>query len=176
MKSRINLKKKIFDIPDFPQKGIIFRDITPLLLDPISFNEAINQMLTKIKKYKIDKVMGIESRGYLFGPILANKLNAGFIPVRKINKLLPRETVEQTYALEYGTDGVKIHADSIRKGEKVIIVDDLIATGGTALATAKLAEKLGGNVIALVFLNELCFLNPRAKLSRYKIISLLKYR
>jgi len=175
MYKRLNFKDKIFDIPDFPQKGVIFRDLTPLLLDPQYFNEAIRQMLAKIKNLKIDLVLGIDSRGFIFGPIIARELKVGFVPVRKVNKLLPRETVEQKYKLEYGTDGVKIHADSIIPGQRVLIVDDLVATGGTALATAKLVEKLGGKVAALLFLNELTYLYPRKKLKGYKIISFIKF-
>lgn len=171
----MNLRDKIFDIPDFPQKGIVFRDLTPLLLDPEYFKEAIRQMLAKIKDLKIDVVCGIDSRGFLFGPVLADRLNVGFVPVRKINKLLPRKTVEQKYDLEYGQDGVKIHADSIKPGEKVLIVDDLAATGGTARATCKLVEKLGGQIAALLFLSELTYLKPRKKIGQYKIISLIKY-
>ncbi|MBI4999245.1 adenine phosphoribosyltransferase [Candidatus Gottesmanbacteria bacterium] len=172
---RINLKDKIFDVPDFPQKGIIFRDLTPLLLNPKYFAEAIRQMMAKIKNLKIDVVLGIDSRGFIFGPIIARELKIGFVPVRKVNKLLPRKTVAQEYKLEYGVDGVKIQADSIKPGQKVLIVDDLIATGGTALATAKLVEKLRGKVVALLFLNELTYLKPREKLKRYKVISLIKF-
>lgn len=174
-KKKLNLKDRIFDVSDFPEKGIIFRDITPLLLDPKYFAEAIKQMMAKIKRLKIDVVCGIDSRGFIFGPVIAQKLGVGFVPVRKVNKLLPRETVEETYALEYGTDGVKMHADSIKPQDRVLIVDDLVATGGTASATAKLIEKLGGKVIALLFLNELTYLNPRKKLRGYKVISLIKF-
>jgi adenine phosphoribosyltransferase len=171
----MNLRDKIFDIPDFPEEGILFRDLTPLLLDPLYFKEAIRQMLEKIKGLKVDVVAGIDSRGFLFGPVIADRLGVGFIPVRKINKLLPRKTVEQKYALEYGTDGVKIHEDSIKKGQNVLVVDDLIATGGTVSATVKLVEKLGGKVSALLFLSELTYLNPRKNLKGYKIISLIQY-
>lgn len=173
---KINLRDKIYDIPDFPKKGIVFRDITPLLADPRYFREAIRLMLLKIKPLKPDKILGIDSRGFIFGPVLAEKLGVGFVPVRKVNKLLPRKTVEETYSLEYGKDGVKMHADSVLPGERVIIVDDLAATGGTAMATCKLTEKLGGKVAALVFLNELCYLSPRKALKGYKVISLVKYR
>lgn len=175
MRKKINLKDRIFDVPDFPEKGIIFRDITPLLLDPKYFAEAIRQMMAKIKRVKIDIVCGIDSRGFIFGPVIAQKLGVGFVPVRKVNKLLPRETVEETYALEYGTDGVKMHADSIKPQDRVLIVDDLVATGGTAKATAKLVEKLEGKVVALLFLNELTYLKPRKKLAGYKVISLIKF-
>ena len=171
----MNLRDKIYDVADFPQKGVLFRDLTPLLLDPKYFKEAIRQMLAKIKGLKIDVVAGIDSRGFLFGPIIADRLGVGFVPVRKINKLLPRKTIEQKYDLEYGTDGVKIHQDSIKKGQQVLIVDDLVATAGTAKATCQLVEKLSGKISALLFLSELTYLNPRDKLGNYKIISLIKY-
>ncbi len=176
MSYRINLRDKIYDIPDFPEEGVVFRDLTPLLLTPRYFNEAIRQMLARIKSIKFDKILAIETRGYLFGAILAYKRKVGFIPVRKINKLLPRATVSQQYKTEYSIDGVKVHEDALKRGEKVLIVDDLVATGGTALATAKLVEKLGGKVAAFLFLNELCYLNPRKKLVGYKVISLIKFR
>jgi adenine phosphoribosyltransferase len=173
---KINLRDRIFDIPDFPEKGVVFRDITPLLLDPKYFAEAIRQMVEKAKKLKPDVIVGIDSRGFIFGPPVAQKLKIGFVPARKVNKLLPRETVEETYALEYGTDGVKMHADSVKPGDRVLIIDDLIATGGTARATAKLVEKLGGKVVAFLFLVELSYLNPRQKLKGFRVISLVKFR
>ncbi len=173
---KLNLRDKIADIPDFPEKGVVFRDITPLLLDAKYFNETIKQMVEKVRHLKIEVVLGIDSRGFLFGPVIARELGVGFVPVRKANKLLPRETVQQTYTLEYGTDGVKIHTDSISPGQRALIVDDLVATGGTALATAKLVEKLGGKVTAFLFLNELCFLKPRKQLCGYKVLSLIKFR
>jgi len=171
----MNLRDKIYDIPDFPQEGVLFRDLTPLLLDPVYFKEAIRQMLSKIKGLKVDVVAGIDSRGFLFGPVIADRLGVGFVPVRKINKLLPRKTVKQEYALEYGKDGVKIQADSIKSGQQVLVIDDLVATGGTVKATCQLVEKLGGKIAALLFLSELTYLNPRDKLGNYKIISLIKY-
>ncbi len=173
---KLNLKDKIIDIPDFPQKGIVFRDLTPLLLDPKYLREAIRQMAEKTKKLKIDTVCGIDSRGFIFGPILAYKLRVGFVPIRKINKLLPRKVVKQIYKLEYGTDGVKMHDDAIKKGDRVLIVDDLIATGGTARAAGRLVKKLGGKIVAFLFLNELCYLNPRKKLKGYKVVSLIKFK
>lgn len=172
---KLNLRDKIYDIPDFPEKGVTFRDLTPLLLDPRYFAVAISQMAEKIKSLKIDKILAIETRGYFFACPLAQKLKIGLVPVRKVNKLLPRKTVTQEYKTEYSTDGVKIHEDAIQKGERVLIVDDLVATGGTALATAKLVEKVGGKVAAFLFLNELTYLKPREKLKGYKIISLIKY-
>lgn len=171
----LNLKDKIYDIPDFPEKGVTFRDLTPLLLDPKYYREAIRQMFLKVKNLKIDKVFGIETRGYFFACSLAEKLKAGLVPVRKVNKLLPRRTVTVEYQTEYSADGVKIHADAVSKGERVLIVDDLAATGGTALAAANLVEKMGGKVAAFLFLNELTYLKPREKLKGYKIISLIKY-
>ncbi len=171
----MNLRDKIYDIPDFPQKGITFRDLTPLMLDPHYFKETIRRMLNKIKHLKIDVICGIDSRGFLFGPVLADRLNVGFVLVRKSNKLLPRKTIEQKYASEYGTDGVKIHTDSIKPGQRALIVDDLVATGGTVKATCQLVEKLGGKVVGLLFLSELTHLKPRIKLKKYKIISLIKY-
>lgn len=176
MKKKLNLRDKIAKIADFPQKGVVFRDLTPLLLDPRYLRETIRQIMDKIKKLKIDVVCGIDSRGFIFGPILAYKLGVGFVPVRKINKLLPRKVVKQIYKLEYGTDGVKMHDDAIKKGERILIVDDLVATGGTAKATASLVEKLGGKVVAFLFLNELSSLHPRKKLKGYKVISLIKFK
>ncbi|MDP3998634.1 MAG: adenine phosphoribosyltransferase [bacterium] len=171
----MNLRDKIYDVSDFPQKGVVFRDLTPLLLDPRYLDETIQQMLKKVKNIKFDLVCGIDSRGFIFGPIIAYKRKVGFIPVRKVNKLLPRKSVEETYKLEYGVDGVKVHADSIQKGQRVLIVDDLAATGGTAKAAGKLVEKLGGKVAGFLFLNELTYLKPRETLKRYKVISLIKF-
>lgn len=172
---KLNLKDKIYNISDFPEKGVTFRDLTPLLLDPKYYAEAIKQMYEKIKTLKVDKVLAIETRGYFFACPLAQKLKAGLVPVRKINKLLPRKTISQEYQTEYSTDGVKIHEDAVKRSEKVLIVDDLVATGGTAKATAALVEKIGGKVSAFLFLNELSYLNPRQNLKGYKIISLLKF-
>jgi len=172
---KLTLRDKILDISDFPEKGVTFRDLTPLLLDSKYYREAIRQMFDKIKNLKIDKILAIETRGYFFACPLAQKLKVGLVPVRKINKLLPRKTVSQEYKTEYSIDGVKIHEDAIKKGKRVLIVDDLLATGGTALATAKLVEKMGGKVAAFLFLNELTYLNPGRKLSGYKIISLIKF-
>lgn len=172
---KLNLREKIYDIPDFPEKGVTFRDLTPLLLDPKYFNAAIGQIMEKVKNLNFTKILAIETRGYLLGAVLAYKRKVGFVPVRKINKLLPRKTVSQNYKTEYSTDGVKIHEDAVQKGEKVLIVDDLVATGGTALATAKLAEKAGGKVAGFLFLNELTYLQPRKLLKDYRIISLIKF-
>ncbi len=172
---KLNLKDKIYDVPDFPEKGVMFRDLTPLLLDSKYFNETIRLMLEKIRNLRFTKILGIETRGYLFGTVLAYKRKVGFVPVRKLNKLLPRKTVTMEYRTEYSTDGIKVHEDAFGKGERVLIVDDLIATGGTALATAKLAEKMGGKVAAFLFLSELTYLNPRENLKGYEIISIIKF-
>lgn len=172
----MDFKKYIADIPDFPEEGIIFRDVTPLLKDKTAYKESILAIAQWIKELNvdIDAVAGPEARGFIFGCPLAYEINAGFIPVRKPGKL-PRETVSEEYALEYGTNEVQIHADSIKPGENVIIVDDLLATGGTVEATVKLIEKLGGHVAGIAFLIELEALKGRDKLEGYNIFSLMKY-
>ena len=169
-----DLKKYIRSIRDFPIKGIMFRDITTLLKDPIALKETLNQLNSFSKGYKIDKVVGIESRGFIFGAMLANELKAGFVPVRKPGKL-PAEKESQTYQLEYGLDKIEIHKDAINPGDKVLIHDDLLATGGTAEATCKLIEKLSGEVVLISFIVELTFLNGREKLRNYKVNSLITY-
>ncbi|MEI6613528.1 MAG: adenine phosphoribosyltransferase [Chrysiogenales bacterium] len=170
----MELAKLIRDVPDFPKKGIIFKDITTLLQDGDALRQAINQMVKKYLDAGIDKVVGIEARGFIFGGILAYKLACGFVPARKPGKL-PYRTIREEYTLEYGTNALEIHEDSITPGEKVLIVDDLLATGGTALATAKLVEKLGGEVVAIEFMIELGFLQGREKLLKYPVHSLLAY-
>ena len=169
--------KKIRDfirtIPDFPKKGILFRDITPLLRDKEAFRKAI-ALLQQECPEDIKTIIGIESRGFILGAALAANLKVGFIPIRKKGKL-PYRTVEITYQLEYGTETIEIHTDSIQKGEEVILVDDLLATGGTAAASAKLIEKIGGKIIKILFLIELTDLKGREKLKKYNIFSLLKY-
>ncbi len=172
----MDFKKYIADILDFPEEGIIFRDVTPLLKDKTAYKESILAIAQWIKELNvdIDAVAGPEARGFIFGCPLAYEINAGFIPVRKPGKL-PRETVSEEYALEYGTNEVQIHADSIKPGENVIIVDDLLATGGTVEATVKLIEKLGGHVAGIAFLIELEALKGRDKLEGYNIFSLMKY-
>ena len=169
--------KKIRDfirtIPDFPKKGILFRDITPLLRDKEAFRKAI-ALLQQECPEDIKTIIGIESRGFILGGALAANLKVGFIPIRKKGKL-PYRTVGITYQLEYGTETIEIHTDSIQKGEEVILVDDLLATGGTAAASAKLIEKIGGKIIKILFLIELTDLKGREKLKKYKIFSLLKY-
>jgi adenine phosphoribosyltransferase len=172
----MELEKIIRDVPDFPKKGIIFKDITTLLQDGEAFRLALNRML---KKYldadaKIDKVMGIEARGFIFAGVLAYKLGCGFVPARKPGKL-PYRTIREEYTLEYGTNALEIHEDAFKAGEKVLIVDDLLATGGTALAAALLVEKLGGEVAGIEFLIELDFLKGREKLAKYPVHSLITY-
>jgi len=169
-----NLKKYIRSIWDFPIKGVMFRDITTLLKEPSAIKETLNQLLSFAGDVKVDKVIGIESRGFIFGAMLANELKAGFVPVRKPGKL-PAETESQTYQLEYGLDKIEIHKDAIQPGDKVLIHDDLLATGGTAEATCKLVEKLGGEVVKISFIIELTFLNGREKLRKYKVNSLILY-
>src|SRR3954468_18082003 len=169
-----HLKKLIREIPDFPKPGILFYDITTLLKDKTGFATLIDALSEHFISDKIDLVLGMEARGFIFGPAVAYRLNAGFIPVRKPGKL-PAATQKYDYALEYGTNTLEIHSDAIQKGQRVIIVDDLLATGGTAAATAKLAESLGAEIAGMGFVVELDFLNPREKLKQYDVFSLLHY-
>ncbi|MBI3307681.1 MAG: adenine phosphoribosyltransferase [Candidatus Omnitrophica bacterium] len=169
-----SLKKIIRDIPDFPKKGIIFKDITPLLKHPEAFRHCVDLIAEHLKSLKIDYVIGIESRGFIFSPLLAYNLNVGFVPVRKQGKL-PSLTHRMAYALEYGEAVLEIHQDAIHGGARVAIVDDLLATGGTALAAANLVEKIGGKVVSIDFLIELEFLKGRGKLANYDVFSILKY-
>ena len=170
----MNFKKYVRDIANFPGEGITFKDITPLLQDAEALAGAGEALFQLIKNNKIDKVVGMESRGFFFGPMLATRLNAGFVPVRKRGKL-PHQIISESYELEYGTDVLEIHVDSILKGEKVLIHDDVLATGGTAEAVCKLIEKLGGEVVQCNFLMELNFLKGREKLSGYPVASLIQY-
>lgn len=172
----MDLTKYVESIVDFPEKGIIFRDVTPLMGDKDAFKETIDRFVAWAKNLNvnIDVIAGPEARGFLFGCPVAYNLNAGFVPVRKPGKL-PRETVSESYALEYGTNEIHMHADSIKPGQNVIIVDDLLATGGTVEATVKLVEKLGGHVVGIAFLIELVGLNGRDKLQGYNVYSILKY-
>ncbi|MEW6557649.1 MAG: adenine phosphoribosyltransferase [Elusimicrobiota bacterium] len=170
----MNLKKLIRDVPDFPKQGIIFKDITPLLKNAKGFRLAINKMAKKYRDKEIDKIASMESRGFIFGAALALKLGVGFVPIRKKGKL-PYKTVCEEYQLEYGTDILEIHEDAIAKDENVLIVDDVLATGGTAKAVCTLVEKLGGKIVGTCFLIELSFLNPYEKLKNYEICSLIKY-
>lgn len=168
------LQKLIRDVPDFPKKGILFKDITPVLKDPKSFAFIIDHFTEQLKPLNLDYIVGIESRGFIFSPVLAYNIGAGFIPVRKKGKL-PSLTEQVAYELEYGEAVLEIHQDSLEKGARVAIVDDLLATGGTALAAAHLVEKLGGKVEKIAFLIELAFLKGRGKLSRYDVVSLIQY-
>ena len=168
------LKKYIREVPDFPKEGILYYDISTLLQDPLALRMTIDQFVWLFANEHVDKVVGIESRGFMFGSIVAYNLNAGFVPVRKPGKL-PAHTIEEEYELEYGTDKLEIHSDGIESGERVLIVDDLIAIGGTAAATARLVESVGGEVVGLGFVVELAFLDGRSRLSGYSVESLIKY-
>ena len=168
------IKTAIRDVPDFPKKGIIFKDITTLLVKGDLFKKVIDQFADHYQSKGIEKVMGIESRGFIFGAPIAYKLNAGVIPIRKKGKL-PYKTVSATYALEYGTDTLEMHEDALKPGANVLIVDDLLATGGTAKATAELVEKVGGKIFGFAFLIELLFLEGRKNLKGYDIFSLIQY-
>ena len=170
----MNLKKLIRDIPNFPIEGIVFKDITTLLKDPNGYSETLEQLFNLAKDNGITKVIGIESRGFIFGGALADKLNAGFIPIRKPGKL-PAETVTESYDLEYGTDTIEIHKDAINTGDKVLIHDDLLATGGTMEAACKLVEKLGAEIVQISVLIDLTFLNGKDKLKGYEIKALMEY-
>ncbi|MDP2304364.1 MAG: adenine phosphoribosyltransferase [Ignavibacteria bacterium] len=169
-----DIKNYIRSIKDFPKQGIMFRDITTILKNPMAMKQAEIELFEFTVGKQVDKVVGIESRGFIFGSILARRLNVGFIPIRKPGKL-PAEKVSQTYQLEYGTDTIEIHKDAISKGDKVLIHDDLLATGGTAKAACELIEKLGGEVVQFSFLVELTFLPGREKLSNYDVRSIVQY-
>jgi adenine phosphoribosyltransferase len=168
------LKQMIREVPDFPKPGILFYDITTLLKDKIGFATLIDKFSQHYISQKVDLVLGMEARGFIFAPALAYRLNAGFVPVRKPGKL-PAKTVKYDYALEYGTNSLEIHKDAIQKGQRVLIVDDLLATGGTAEATVELASSLGAEIAGLGFVVELDFLNGRQKLKNYDVMSLLHY-
>jgi adenine phosphoribosyltransferase len=169
-----HLKAAIREVPDWPKKGILFYDITTLLKKGPHFREVIDALIAPYADKKIDLVLGIEARGFIFAPSVALALNAGFVPVRKPGKL-PAPTYRATYALEYGSDSLEIHQDAITPGQRVLIVDDLIATGGTTRAVAEMVEKMGGTVVGLAFVVELEFLHGRDKLTKYEVTSLLKY-
>ncbi|MHB1686257.1 MAG: adenine phosphoribosyltransferase [Ignavibacteriaceae bacterium] len=171
----MDLKRYIRNVKDFPKEGIMFRDITTLLKDADALKNTIDELYELAKNLNVTKVVGIESRGFIFGSMLAEKLNAGFIPIRKPGKL-PAETESKTYALEYGNDTIEIHKDAIKIGERVLLHDDLLATGGTALAAANLIEKLGGEVVQLSFVIELSFLQGRNKLKNYNVKALVDYK
>src|SRR6185436_3568065 len=169
-----DLKKLIREVPDFPKKGILFYDITTLLKDKGGFRKVIDALTEQIRSYKADVVIGIEARGFIFAPALAYHLGAGFVPVRKPNKL-PSATERISYELEYGLDTLEVHKDAVSKGTRVLIADDLLATGGTALAASNLVERLGGEVAGHAFVVELDFLKGRDRLSGYNVSSLLRY-
>ncbi len=167
-------KKLIREVPDFPKPGILFYDITTLLKDPTGFRNVIDCLTEKVRPLKPDLILGIEARGFIFAPALAYHLGTGFVPVRKPKKL-PAPTESVSYELEYGTDKLEIHKDALKPGARVVIADDLLATGGTALATIRLVEKLGAKVAATTFVVELDFLKGRDRLNGYNVISLVNY-
>ncbi|MGH9780094.1 MAG: adenine phosphoribosyltransferase [Candidatus Acidiferrales bacterium] len=169
-----DLKQLIREVPNWPKPGILFYDITTLLKDPQGFRTLIDSLYDHYHARPVDVVAGIEARGFIFGPALAYRLGAGFVPIRKPNKL-PAEKVKETYALEYGTDAVEMHMDAIRPGQRVLVCDDLLATGGTAGAAARLVQKLGGEVVGCGFAIELTFLHGRRKLDGLDVFSLLQY-
>jgi len=168
------LKKLIREVPDFPKKGILFYDITTLLKDKAGFKKVVEYLTEKIRPFQPDVVLGIEARGFIFAPALAYNLGAGFVPVRKPKKL-PAETERISYELEYGMDTLEIHKDAVKPGMSVVVADDLLATGGTSLATVRLVEKLGGKVAAVSFVIELVALKGRDRLTGYEVVSLLQY-
>ena len=169
-----SLKSLIRDVPDFPKPGIVFKDITTLLKDPIAFRRALDLFTVLCGDQPVDAVMAIESRGFILGSALADRLGVGFVPVRKPGKL-PSRTIKCTYDLEYGTDCLEVHEDAFARGQRVLVVDDVIATGGTARAAGELASQLGATVAAYAFLVELGFLNGRAKLGDAQVLSLIRY-
>jgi adenine phosphoribosyltransferase len=170
----VDLSRFIRDVPDFPRKGIVFKDITPLLQDRNALRHALESLAGRFEGRGVKKVVGIESRGYIFAPAIALRLGAGFVPVRKPGKL-PWKTASEEYSLEYGSDRLEIHVDALEPGEKVLIVDDLLATGGTASATRRLAERLGAQVVGAGFLVELRFLEGRGRLPGIDVVSLVQY-
>jgi adenine phosphoribosyltransferase len=174
MKADAYVKSKIRTVPGFPVQGIMFKDITTLLQDADSFSFVVAEMLKAVKGRKIDKVVSAESRGFIFGSVLAHELGAGFVPLRKPGKL-PWKTIREEFDTEYSKDAFEVHTDSIGKGERVILVDDLLATGGTMAAAAKLVERLGGEVVGILALIELGFLKGREKLKGYDIFTIVNY-
>ena len=168
------LKRYIREIPNWPKPGILFYDITTLIKDPVGLHHSVDALANYYVGRLIDRVVGVEARGFIFAPMVAYRLNAGFVPVRKPKKL-PADTAKVSYSLEYGQDSLEMHRDAITPGQEVLIIDDLLATGGTAVAVAQLVESLGGHVAGLGFVVELDFLKGREKLSKYKVHSLLHY-
>jgi adenine phosphoribosyltransferase len=173
MKNDSSLEKSIRHIPDFPKPGIIFYDVTTLIQNKSAFKKSVDLLVKKYKGKKIDKVVGVEARGFIFGAAVAHKIGAGFVPVRKKGKL-PYKTISTTYELEYGTDTLEIHQDAITRGEKILIIDDLLATGGTIKAVAELVKQLQGKIIGIGFVIELVDLHGRDKLKEYPLHSLVK--
>ncbi len=169
-----DLKKLIREVPDFPKQGILFYDITTLLKDKTGFRKVIDRLTERIRPFGADLVLGIEARGFIFAPALAYNLHAGFVPVRKPNKL-PAAAERITYELEYGMDTLEMHKDAVKPGMRVVVADDLLATGGTSLATIRLVERLGGQVVAVSFVIELEALKGRERLKGYEVLSLLQY-
>jgi adenine phosphoribosyltransferase len=172
--SKLRAEGLIRDVPDFPKPGILFKDITPVVQDYEALKEVTEQLAKWARAKKVDAVVGIEARGFIFGVPVAMALGVGFVPLRKLGKL-PADTIAEEYALEYGTNTVEIHSDSLHPGQKVVIIDDLLATGGTAAAAARLVERLGAEVVGFGFLVELAFLDGRATLGKYEIEALLRY-
>ncbi|HBR55831.1 MAG TPA: adenine phosphoribosyltransferase [Flavobacteriaceae bacterium] len=170
----LDIEQYIREIPDFPKKGVSFKDITPLLAHPDALNTCAQELLNLTEMQPIDKVVGIESRGFFFATLLAERLGAGFVPIRKPGKL-PFDTLKQPYTLEYGMDALEIHEDAIEKGDRVLVHDDVLATGGTAQAACRLVESLGGTIVQCNFLIELSFLKGARKLSKYEVRSVLTY-
>ena len=174
MLTEATMKELIRDIPDFPAEGVLFRDITPVLQNPSAFNEVVCSMVERVRGMNPDVIVGIESRGFILGAPVALELDVGFVPVRKVGKL-PAETVQAEYTLEYGTNVVEMHRDAIELGMRVVVVDDLLATGGTAKASVQLIEELGGKVAGLSFLIELTFLYGRDLLEGYRVDTIIRY-
>ncbi len=168
------IKQAVRDVPDFPEKGILFKDITPVLGDKILFKSTIDLLAERIQKYNVGYIAGIESRGFIFASAIAMQLDKGFVPIRKPGKL-PYKTYTENYDLEYGSDSLEIHKDALPEGASVVLIDDLLATGGTALAAAKLLEKCGAKLKLIQFLIELTFLNGNSKLDKYNYNALIKY-
>ena len=170
----LDLRDRVRDVPDFPKPGIVFKDLMPLVADATYFRETIDRLADLARPRQPDIILGAEARGFIFGGALADRLGCGFVPARKPGKL-PWQTVEATYDLEYGTDRLQVHADAISKGTRVIVHDDVLATGGTARAKTELVERLGGEVVGLLFVVELTFLNGRDKLTGFDVESLIQY-
>ena len=168
------IERYIRDVPDFPKPGIVFKDITPLLQSPEGLSLAVDQLVEAASGYRFDLVAGIESRGFLFGTVIAQRLGKGFVPIRKPGKL-PWKTASESYELEYGTDTIEIHEDAVGRGQRVLMVDDLLATGGTMQAACKLVERIGGRPAACCFVIELTFLHGRQRLGRVPVHSLVKF-